>query len=77
MSPRSQRLSALLPKPKGRVGETLARLEHARNTVADELEHTRQVQALMAGCLKRYFETIPKMQVRSDDDRHINLEIGL
>jgi hypothetical protein len=30
-----------------------------RGEVAEELEHSRKVQELMAGCIKRHFESIP------------------
>ena len=41
----------------------MARLQHVRGQVADEMEHTRQVQAIIGGCLKRHFEMIPPFKV--------------
>ena len=34
-----------------------------RGEVAGVLEHSRKVQELMAGCIKRHFESIPEMMV--------------
>jgi hypothetical protein len=41
----------------------MARLKHVRGQVADVMEHTRRVQAVIGGCLKRHFEMIPPLKV--------------
>ncbi len=63
LSPRSMRLSHVLPKPKGAFGTTLAHLTYTRGQLADMHEYTRKVQATVGSFLKRHFETIPQNQV--------------
>ncbi len=65
MSPRSERLIKHLPSPKGAIGTTIARLNHAQLQVAGGLDYTRKVQAAVGGLLKRHFETIPQVQVKA------------
>jgi hypothetical protein len=62
-SPRSRRLSQVLPRPKNATEVTMARLNHTRGQVADVLEQARKVQELMSSSVKRHFETIPATSV--------------
>jgi hypothetical protein len=63
LSPRSERLSKILPNPKGAFGTALARLNHVQLQVAGDLDKMRRIQTAVGGSLKRYFETIPRVQV--------------
>jgi hypothetical protein len=65
LSPRSQRLMNLLPKPKTSQAMVLVNLERVKTQVANGMDHVRKVQFLSSSFIREYFERIPPVQVVS------------
>mmetsp|Transcript_21981 Transcript_21981/g.60198 ORF Transcript_21981/g.60198 Transcript_21981/m.60198 type:complete len:239 (+) Transcript_21981:244-960(+) len=64
-SPRSRRLSNLVPKPQNRNSDAmvLEKLKHLRYEVADTIEKSRKVQEMTGDYLKKHFASIPPHKV--------------
>eukprot|EP00292_Cryptomonas_paramecium_P014177 CAMPEP_0113711878 /NCGR_PEP_ID=MMETSP0038_2-20120614/31038_1 /TAXON_ID=2898 /ORGANISM="Cryptomonas paramecium" /LENGTH=232 /DNA_ID=CAMNT_0000638257 /DNA_START=27 /DNA_END=721 /DNA_ORIENTATION=- /assembly_acc=CAM_ASM_000170 len=62
-SPRSQRLSRVVPKPRSEEETAKTKLAYVIDSVACEMERGRKVQEATASCLKQHFESIPSQQL--------------
>eukprot|EP00292_Cryptomonas_paramecium_P034413 CAMPEP_0113687462 /NCGR_PEP_ID=MMETSP0038_2-20120614/15951_1 /TAXON_ID=2898 /ORGANISM="Cryptomonas paramecium" /LENGTH=204 /DNA_ID=CAMNT_0000608083 /DNA_START=203 /DNA_END=813 /DNA_ORIENTATION=+ /assembly_acc=CAM_ASM_000170 len=84
-SPRSRRLSNLVPKPQNRNSDAmvLEKLKHLRYEVADTIEKSRKVQEMTGDYLKKHFASIPPHKLAetareiflsfdADHDGHLN-----
>jgi hypothetical protein len=66
-SPRSSRLSRMIPQPLSNSEAALVRLGDVQGQVSDTIVRSSKVQVLATLFLRRYFELIPPYQVRRVD----------
>mmetsp|Transcript_32979 Transcript_32979/g.87515 ORF Transcript_32979/g.87515 Transcript_32979/m.87515 type:complete len:208 (+) Transcript_32979:93-716(+) len=58
-SPRSRRLSSVVPKPRNTAEVTIIKLGQVRENVANAIENSRKVQEITSTFLVRHFEMVP------------------
>ena len=63
-SPRSLRLSNVIPQPKGANATALAKLNVLRREVAHTMEQSRKIQEIAGYYLQRHFESVPLDEVK-------------
>mmetsp|Transcript_32974 Transcript_32974/g.87498 ORF Transcript_32974/g.87498 Transcript_32974/m.87498 type:complete len:134 (+) Transcript_32974:93-494(+) len=62
-SPRSRRLSSVVPKPRNTAEVTIIKLGQVRENVANAIENSRKVQEITSTFLVRHFEMVPSNKV--------------